>query len=158
MEALHAAQADAVLSWLAYAGAPRPEAEDLAQEVWRRVCEAFRKGQYREEGKVEAWLFTIVRNVWLSRRTPRFLQATAAPPAPATPPQEAEARELEARWRRAIASLPEPQREVYLMRAFGSLPFRDIAEALGRPLGTVLPQMQDALRRLRAELYEEAAR
>ena len=39
------------------------KAEDLTEEVFRRVLEEFRKGAYREEGKFRGWIFEHVHNV-----------------------------------------------------------------------------------------------
>lgn len=155
VEALHAAYADRVLGYLVYAGGRRAEAEDLAQEVWVRVTEALREGRYREEGKAEAWLFTIVRNLWMDRRV-RRVPAPPLKPSPPAPPDLLEARELEDRWRQAVQALPQLQREVYLLRMVGELPFREISEQLERPLGTVLSQMHEAMKGLKATLLESS--
>jgi RNA polymerase sigma-70 factor (ECF subfamily) len=56
--------------------------------------------------------------------------------------------------RRAVADLPAAQREVLELRHREGLPFREIAERLDRPLGTVLTQMHAALRRIGATLEE----
>ena len=53
------------------------------------------------------------------------------------------------RVRTAIHSLPEREREVFLLRQNGQLTFQAIAEALDAPLGTVKTRMRSALRRLR---------
>jgi RNA polymerase sigma-70 factor (ECF subfamily) len=53
---------------------------------------------------------------------------------------------------RAVAALPATQREVLELRHRHGLRFRDIAERLGRPLGTVLAQMRAALEKIDAAL------
>ena len=59
-------------------------------------------------------------------------------------------------WRieAALAALPEDLREIVLLRTDGELTFREIAAALGTPLGTVLWRMRTARRRLRGILAE----
>lgn len=54
----------------------------------------------------------------------------------------------------AILRLPEPEREVVLLRLEANLAFREIAEQTGSPLGTVLTRMHRAKQRLRQSLRE----
>ena len=51
-----------------------------------------------------------------------------------------------------MRALPEGPRQVLLMRIEGDLPFREIAEELGVPLGTALTWMRTATLRLREML------
>src|SRR5690606_12793283 len=68
--------------------------------------------------------------------------------------------ELRGRLRQAIAALSEEQREVFLMREFLDMPFKDIAEVVGVPENTVKSRMRYALEKLRLELeeYEDMAK
>ena len=61
---------------------------------------------------------------------------------------------------RAVDSLPDDQREVFLLREVASLPFRDIAEITGVGENTVKSRMRYALDRLKDALsdFEEYAR
>ena len=54
--------------------------------------------------------------------------------------------------RRAVAGLPEHQRTVLMLREFGGLSYRDIAEQLGLPRGTVESRVMRARERLRTAL------
>jgi RNA polymerase sigma-70 factor (ECF subfamily) len=65
-------------------------------------------------------------------------------------------KELHGRLHAAIAKLSEDQREVFLMREFHDMPFRDIAEVVGCPENTVKSRMRYALEKLRGELEEYA--
>ena len=58
-------------------------------------------------------------------------------------------RESADRVRDAIASLPEPLRVVVVLREYEGLKFREIAEVLDTPEGTVKSRMTDALEQLR---------
>ena len=137
----------------------RPDiAEDLMQETMLR---AFRSLQtYRPEGKFRAWVFRIAVNLardWIRRR-PRepsagleegtdpgaWAEATRQPAPEAPMAQGERARQVEA----AMARLPQPDREVLLMRFYGDLAFKDIARATGEPLGTVLARAHRALKKL----------
>jgi RNA polymerase sigma factor (sigma-70 family) len=56
---------------------------------------------------------------------------------------------------KAIALLPEKEREVVAMRTQGELAFREIAEIVGAPIGTVLARMHAAKKRLKILLNNE---
>ena len=60
----------------------------------------------------------------------------------------------------ALDSLPEEQREVFLLREVGNHPFKDIADVTGVPENTVKSRMRYALDRLKGALceFEEYAR
>jgi RNA polymerase sigma-70 factor (ECF subfamily) len=60
----------------------------------------------------------------------------------------------------AVETLPDDQREVFLLREVGNLPFKDIAEVTGVPENTVKSRMRYALDRLKNALseFEEYAR
>ena len=68
------------------------------------------------------------------------------------PGRAAAGREIEGLLREAIAGLPDQQRAVFLLREDGGIPFREISEVLGIPLGTALARMRYALRNLRESL------
>jgi len=56
---------------------------------------------------------------------------------------------------RTVATLPEVQREVFLMRVQGDLSFGEIAQTLKIPLNTALGRMHDAMTKLKKLLSEE---
>ena len=58
----------------------------------------------------------------------------------------------------AISQLPEKEREVVAMRTQGELPFKEIAEIVGAPIGTVLARMHAAKKRLKSLLNTELGR
>ena len=138
----------------------RPDvAEDLMQETLLR---AFRSmGTYRPEGKFRAWIFRIAVNLardWIRRRPRQRAFAlgddgdeTSSPLTPAVDlPPDADALSRErARWvEQALARLPNADREVLLMRYYGDLTFKAIAQTTGEPLGTVLARAHRALKKL----------
>ena len=139
------------------------DAEDAVQETWVRVIRAC--GSYRG-GSVRAYLARAARSVVVDRfRRGRHLVASidamgeegaalseavvdGAPPPDAAFKSRATAEDV----RRAVRALPEGQREVLLMRIEAELPFSEIAEELGIPLGTALTWMHAATLRLKREL------
>jgi RNA polymerase sigma-70 factor (ECF subfamily) len=150
-------------------------AEDLLQETFMRVIHG--AAAWQPNAKFSTWLYTIGRNLCIDharkgkhRRT-LSLDGHADPTgnhddAPARHEQLSGAdrgaersalnRELAARLDRAIAALPETQREVFVMREVLELPFAEIAEAVGASEATVKSRMRYALQRLRSELDETA--
>ena len=140
-------------------------AEDLMQETMLR---AFRSlDTYRPEGKFRAWVFRIAVNLardWI-RRQPRepavSLDNSEEPPVARSlramdPPDGAMARrEGSKRVEVALARLSEADREVLLLRYYGELAFKDIAQTTGEPLGTVLARAHRALKKLGELLPED---
>ncbi|MFO0971976.1 MAG: sigma-70 family RNA polymerase sigma factor [Phycisphaerae bacterium] len=141
--------------------ASRDAAEDLTQEVFLRVVRMI--GRYQDDGRFEAWLFRIAANLVRdrgrrSRRTGHAVELGGsergdgldARPGPSVSPAAGlETREDLDRMSRALAALPEAEREVILMRHFSDLSFKEIADAMGTPLGTALARAHRGLAKLR---------
>ena len=156
-DALFARHAVALRAFLAARCRDADLAADLLQEVALRLVTA---GPRLDPARdVRAYLFQVAANVWrdylrhelVRQRGALQLQAgdgRAAPPADAP----LLAGELRDAVNRAVATLPAMQREVLELRHRQGLRFRDIADRLGRPLGTVLAQMRAALERIDAAL------
>ena len=64
-------------------------------------------------------------------------------------------RDLGQRIESAVRQLPEEQKEVFLMRVRGDLPFKDIAAIQGVSINTALARMQYAIVKLRNALKSE---
>jgi RNA polymerase sigma factor (sigma-70 family) len=126
-------------------------AEELAQEVAARA--ALRGDRLRRDGNVPGYLIRMARNVWrdwlrrelVRRRAAGLLEAGFAP---ATSDAALLEKELQVALGRAIDALPRAQREVVTLRHRGDLTFQQIADRLGRPLGTVLTQMRAAMQKM----------
>jgi RNA polymerase sigma-70 factor (ECF subfamily) len=153
-----------VYSFLRWRAGTEELARDLFQETFLRVLEALPR-TYRHEERFLAWVMRIAYRVWLDhlRRTPPTEPLPEEEDLEVAPendlaseepdPLEAlEAREQEALLRGWIASLPEPQKEVVLVRLYGGLSFRQIAELLQIPLNTALGRMHYAINKLRKQV------
>ena len=147
-----------LFSFLCYR-AGRPAAEDLFQDIclkwWTRMS------TYRQEGPFGAWAFTIARRTLLdfmeTRRKDRSVPLDAAggvPEREPSPERQAESGETAARLSRAMEGLSDEQREVFLLREYGGLSFKEIAAMQGCPLNTALARMRYALLKLRGTLEE----
>ncbi len=154
----------------------RAAAEDVVQETFVRVVQ--NAADFKHEARFTTWVYTITRNLCIDqlrkralRKHPSLDQAsgeegdgptlgeqTADPRASVE--REATGTELKERIARAVGTLPDEQREVFLMREVVNLPFKEIAEITGVPENTVKSRMRYALERLQEALaeYEEYAR
>jgi RNA polymerase sigma-70 factor (ECF subfamily) len=143
--------------WLA---GNRTDAEDVVQEALLR---AFRAINTFAGGSARAWVLSIVRNTaysWLHKNRPTAVItvedleaveiAGARPSDPdADTPESMLIAQTEAEYlRAAIAALPTPFRETLVLREIEGLDYREIAEATGVPIGTVMSRLARARSRL----------
>jgi RNA polymerase sigma-70 factor (ECF subfamily) len=132
-------------------------AAEMLQEVAARLVTA--TPRLSRNGNARGYLFRIAASVWhdhlrrelVRRRAAVFVQHDQSKLAPAADAHLLE-RELREAVRRAVNALPPAQRDVVELRHHRELTFQQIADRLGRPLGTVLTQMRSALARISAEL------
>ncbi len=142
----------------------REQAADCTQEAFVRLWLA-REG-YRPRTKFTTYLYTIALNCHIdhtrrqrARPHPVPLEQQLGPGARAVlrqmvshseTPETVLLRRYETyRIRRAILQLPEAHRLVFVLAHFEELPYAEIAEILGIPLGTVKSRMHYALAHLR---------
>jgi len=132
--------------------------EDLTQEAFARVFA--RRKDYQPSARFSTWLWRIALNLCydelrrLKRRGEESLDREDAPVleevqswiAPMPAPDEAlVAREQGELVRQAMLRLPEVYRSVLILRHYEDLKFREIAEVLELPEGTVKSRMAEAL-------------
>ncbi|HLU66723.1 MAG TPA: RNA polymerase sigma factor [Kofleriaceae bacterium] len=148
----------------------RETAEDLMQETFLRVIKGAEA--YQRQAKFTTWLYTIARNLCVdqSRRAKhRKAQSLDAPMSSSADSgtlldvlpaadmgsdRKVVSRQLHVRMHEALARLSDEQREVFLMREFLDMPFKEIADVVGVPENTVKSRMRYALEKLRLELDE----
>jgi RNA polymerase sigma-70 factor (ECF subfamily) len=127
-------------------------AEDLAQEALARLLA--HAGDYRQKARLGTYLRRIALNLCFdegrrSRRRPGSLSEGEALEAPGPlPAARAARRERAALVKAALDRLPEHYRAVVVLRHYEDLKFREIAEVLDIPQGTVKSRMAEALSRL----------
>ena len=131
-------------------------AEELHQQTWLSVLDHLARFDAAAGGGFKAWLFRIATNKandhWRSRGREKAakegLKLVTDEMTPAAG-ERLEGAEQEEKLRRAIELLPEPQRQVLVLRYYGNLKFVEIAEILGCPLNTALGRVHKALIKLR---------
>jgi RNA polymerase sigma-70 factor (ECF subfamily) len=130
-----------------------PDAEDLTQQVFLTAQEKL--GQLRRVESAQGWLFAILRNCFLKgRQRSRPIAATNIrldiDTVPAEMPREVEIDRD--RLQEAVDQLPPPFRVVLVMFYFEECSYRQIAEQLDLPIGTVMSRLARAKRYLRMRL------
>lgn len=131
------------------------DAEDVAQEVFLRVFRSL--GRWDDSRPLRPWVIGITVNrcrTWISRRPRRpelvdFLAETAA-----AGPTDEGGNELATEIRAAVDELRADYREVFVLFHDEGQPYDQIAEAIGRPVGTV----KTWLHRARAEILARLRR
>ena len=126
------------------------DAEDLVQRACVRALE--RRDQLQPGTSVLSWLFSIVHTVWLNEVRARQIRSrasmqwsdelgdTLAGAAALNPESQAMHRQVVA----AVEQLPDAQRAVMLLVAVEGLSYREAAEALDVPIGTVMSRLARA--------------
>ena len=151
----------------------RVAAEDLVQEVFVRVIRT--ADRYKKKAKFTTWLFTIARNICIdkaryqSRRNEVSLNRSVTADDENTGTsfidqlQEESGEssegslirtEFRAKLQSALLELPDEQREVFVMREFGGMKFREIATVIGVSENTIKSRMRYALQSLRGHLAD----
>jgi RNA polymerase sigma-70 factor (ECF subfamily) len=147
----------------------RPEAEDIAQDVFITVFKTV--DTFRGESKFQTWLLRIAANQcknrikYLARRPTDANGLGDAGEVPAGdhggppvtghidgPDTLMEAAEIEALMQRAIASLPEDQRLLVILRDVEELSYEEIGEITGLPEGTIKSRLHRARMAIKEEL------
>ena len=140
------------------------EALDVAQEAFVKAFRSLPK--FKGDSAFYTWLFRITMNLALDRRRQRAARARAlgaedVPPeewertavaTDASPDDEAASSERRARIARALQSLPEHHRSIIILSDIEGLSYREIAEVLAIPMGTVMSRLHNARKRLREVL------
>ncbi len=143
----------------------RADAEDLVQEACLRAFRSFHR--FIPGTNCRAWLLTIVRNTFLNRIRDEGRQvlagrAAGADPAlgpaaesaatPENPEEELLQTVLHGDVDRALKALPLPFREAVVLADLEGLTYREVAEVLSCPIGTVMSRLSRGRRLLREAL------
>jgi len=146
----------------------REDTEEVFQETWFRALKNIHKFKHKN---FLNWLFRIAHNLVIdrARRNSRNISMqSSAPgtdgestledrlPAPGiTPAEEVGGNSLGLRISAAVDTLSADQKEVFLLRMYGNVSFKEIAKIQKCSINTCLARMQYALTKLRSILKEE---
>lgn len=151
----------------------RARAEDLLQETWLKVVRG--ANEYEPRAKFTTWVYTIARNLCVDSARKESYRQTDSLDAPtslsagaedgrtlgeeladdgASPDRSAHNVRVRPLIEKALMSLPHEQREVFILREYNGIAFKDIATVTGVPENTVKSRMRYALESLRKKLSE----
>jgi RNA polymerase sigma-70 factor (ECF subfamily) len=137
------------------------DAQDAAQEAFVRAWRSIRR--FTGQSKFSTWFHTILRNICVDRLrkrkrrgTPGELHDVHAHPNPdCDPVHQAEQAERRRRVWQAIQQLSDAHREVIVLNHFQHMSYREMAEVLNIPFGTVTSRLHAARKALRDRLDME---
>ncbi len=142
-------------------------AEDILQETFIKAIKSVKEGKYSETNRFGSWLMRIAHNLVIDQfrqnkqyrvvsnndfpmdifSTPRFAEATVE--------QRLVYERVLYEVRALIDYLPDDQREVVMLRFYGDLSFKEIAEITNVSINTALGRMRYALINLRKMVKEK---
>ncbi len=139
----------------------RPVSEDLVQEVFTRILKY--RTTYRGEDRFAVWMYKIARNAhidFLRRQketVPLEDQFDEAQSADLIPEERVERQQEAALISRALKRLSPRKQEVILLSRFQNLKYREIAELMECPVGTVKGMVHRAVQEL-GDIYKQLSR
>jgi RNA polymerase sigma-70 factor, ECF subfamily len=147
------------------------DAEDLVQETYLKAYRAF--GSFQEGTNLKAWLYRILTNTYINtyrakKRRPEqtdvedvedlYLYRRLGGLEAATAGRSAEEEVLEgftdAEVKEAVEALPEQFRMAVLLADVEGFSYKEIAEILDVPIGTVMSRLHRGRRALQKRLYD----
>jgi RNA polymerase sigma-70 factor (ECF subfamily) len=150
------------------------DAEDLVQETYLRAYRGF--GGFREGTNLKAWLYKILTNTYINiyrakKRRPdqvelddmpdfalyRQIGGLEAVSANATPETEVLAGIPDAEVKEALESIPEQFRIAVILCDIEEFSYKEIAEILDIPIGTVMSRIHRGRKLLQKRLWDYAA-
>jgi len=131
--------------------------EDLVQDTVERALSRF--SWFRTGSSLDAWLLSIMHNIFISQKRHQALQPPLEPideqftgQIRGTECDGLEIRDLD----RALAQLPPEQRAVLLLISLEEFSYEETARIIGVPVGTVMSRLSRGRERLRAILAKPA--
>jgi RNA polymerase sigma-70 factor (ECF subfamily) len=141
-------------------------AEDLFQDTFIKVIKSLQEGKYQDNGRILSWIIRIAHNLIIDhfRREKQLNTCSnnsnemdlfnSAKFSEETIEQVMISEQVLKDVRRLVDELPPDQKEIILLRHYGGLSFKEIAEQTDVSINTALGRMRYALINLR-RLVEE---
>lgn len=150
-----------VYSYILHIVKNKDVADDIFQETFVKIIMTLRQGRYTDTGKFAAWLNRIAHNLIID-----YYRQEKSENSVSIDNEDADMLnrrdlcdaniedmlvDLQIRddVRRIIEALPQPQREVLVMRYYNDMSFKEIAEATGVSINTALGRMRYAIMNMR---------
>jgi len=141
-------------------------AEDLFQDTFLKIIRTINEKRYNEQGKFLPWAIRVAHNLCMDhfRKERKKIPITTDNGEDIlslfnfnsdTPNSNLENRQLNDDIRTLIEALPEEQREVVVLRIYGDLSFKEIADITQVSINTALGRMRYALLNLRKAIREK---
>lgn len=135
----------------------REDADDLVQVAMERALD--RSGQYSEGTRLDSWLFRIIRNAWIDEVRSRTRRDALF-----APEEEGEhvghdssaAHQQRMAVQKAMSLLSGEHREVVALVLVDGLPYKEAAEVLEIPIGTLTSRLARARDALQTLLRDDA--
>jgi RNA polymerase sigma-70 factor (ECF subfamily) len=144
----------------------RADAEDLVQETYAKALKGFRS--FEEGTNLRAWMYRILRNTFLTSRSGLMAQNTSSLDDDAdsgevvadnvTPESLLLQLESTQTVMDALAGLPVAYREMILLCEVEELSYKETAQVLVVPIGTVMSRLSRARKMLRQALTAKSPR
>ncbi len=158
-EVLYRRHNDSLYRYLLHLSLNHATAEDLFQEAWGKIIKA--RKNYRPTARFSTYLFRVAHNCFIDyvRRNKRHtaeidIDPDLSPTTDDAPDHQTEKRLFRERLNRSLASLPEEQRDVFLLHEEAGLSIDDIAKVTGVNRETTKSRLRYAMRKLKAALTE----
>ena len=142
----------------------RTDAEDLVQETYAKALRGFKS--FEEGTNLRAWMFRILRNTFLTSRTGLQVQNTVLMDDESdgvnlatdniTPESLLLQLEDSQTVMNAVAELPIAYREMILLSDIEELSYKEIAQVLAVPIGTVMSRLSRGRKMLRQALLADS--
>lgn len=131
------------------------EADDLVQSACERALA--RKHQFQEGTRFDSWMFRIVQTIWIDQLRAREVRKEEGEVAEERlgsyePVRRVEARLTLAEVRRAVDVLPPDQRTALILVTVEGLSYKEAAEIVGVPVGTIMSRLARARIALQQQL------
>jgi RNA polymerase sigma-70 factor (ECF subfamily) len=136
-------------------------AEDIFQEAFVKIINTLKSGKYNEEGKFVGWAVRVGRNLTIDYIRKMKRQGTVITNSDGRdvfdfihfhePSNEDKLMQMQSEQtlRHMIRKLPEEQKEVLILRHWGKMSFKEIADATGVSVNTSLGRMRYAINNLK---------
>lgn len=136
------------------------DGDDLCQVAIEKALNA--RGQWQPGTRMDSWMYRITRNAWIdqgrarTRAAQTFLPEEAGAAIGDDGARAIEARLELARVQRAMATLPDEQREAVALVLIEGLAYKDAAAVLDVPMGTLTSRLVRGRQALLARMGEAA--